>query len=93
MEWTMEIPAPLMAKLLPKLDATWKESRCALCGGESWTVLNQVWQLTEYGHSSTVPAGRVIPLVAAQCTNCGNLRIANAITLGVIDRRTGGLSI
>ena len=88
----MEIPVPLMAKLLPKLDAIWKESRCALCGEESWTVLNQVWQLTEYRHSSPVPSGRVIPLVAAQCTNCGNLRMANAITLGVIDRHTGGLT-
>jgi RNase P subunit RPR2 len=87
----MEIPAPLMAKLLSKLDESWKHNRCDACGAELWTVLNRVWQLTEHHGNGCLPGGRVIPLVVAQCNNCGNMRLANAITLGVIDGRTGAL--
>jgi hypothetical protein len=88
----MEIPAPLMRQLLPQLDTIWKQRRCDACGEELWTVLNYVWQLTEYRPSSLVPRGQAIPLIVAQCDHCGNLRMANAITLGVIDRQTGGLT-
>jgi hypothetical protein len=81
-----------MRRLLGRLEETCKESRCDACGEESWTVLNRVWQLTEYRGSGSRTGGRVIPLVVAQCGTCGNLRIANAITLGVIDGQTGTLT-
>jgi RNase P subunit RPR2 len=88
----MEIPPPLMGKLLGKLEERWRHSRCAACGEELWTVLNRVWQLTEHRGNGGVPGGRAIPLVVAQCNNCGNMRIANAITLGVVDGQTGQLT-
>lgn len=58
---------------------------CVFCGGTQWHVSEKVFQLNEFyeGASLTI-GGAVLPVIPVSCARCGNTRLLNAITLGVV---------
>src|ERR1700730_6211334 len=91
-----EIPVQLsksqQEKLLTKVRSlsSWKEGRpCEVCSSTNWSVSDRLWELREYNEGNFVMGGPITPLVSLQCGTCGHVIFLNAITLGMVDYKTG----
>lgn len=65
---------------------------CPLCGQNSWSINNRVFQLGEYETSESLRKrienkldSKCVPLVPLTCDNCGNTYLINAILTDLID--------
>jgi predicted nucleic-acid-binding Zn-ribbon protein len=78
------------AVLMKHFDSVWPEPRsCAVCGNDSWKLIELVFELREVAESASVQEqDTAVPLVAVTCSRCGNTLFFNAITAGVLT--TGG---
>ena len=79
----MQPPKEEMQRYISKLSEEWKGRVCDLCGKSVWEVLGTVFNLTEYGQKR-VRGSYVAPVIAIECQTCGNTRLINAITIGLV---------
>ena len=78
-----------MEIVLGKRSDKWRHVPCERCGSEDWRIQPILYVLSEYHKHGALLGGSVLPLIAAHCAICGNVRLTNAIFLGVIDQKTG----
>ncbi len=62
-------------KVAQHVDDKWKDKDCLLCGENGWGMAEV--------EIACIPWGRVLPLVASTCGNCGNTVFINAVVAGV----------
>lgn len=87
----MELSEPQREKVLEKLHELWGSNPCELCGWSDWDLSDHLLELREFAKGALLVGGVVVPLVALYCTRCGNVRLANAIALGILNPITGEL--
>lgn len=60
---------------------------CEACGMNAWTHDPVVYELREWDDTGTASGdyGAVVPLVTLSCSKCGNTKLFNAVTAGLID--------
>lgn len=76
-------------KLLTRLREIWKNKVCDICGTAKWRIDDKLFELREYHEDSVVfGSGAIKPLITMACSNCGNVKIMNAIKLGLISPDT-----
>ena len=65
--------------------------QCPFCGKNSLVWSTVVFEMREYQGGNLVIGGnsKIFPLITATCSKCGNVVFFNAITLGLIDPKTG----
>lgn len=69
------------------LESKWQAPRtCQVCGTDSWLVLDKLYELREFSGGAILLGGAVLPVLAAQCSNCGHLLFFNAIAAGGASR-------
>src|ERR1700691_5481191 len=62
---------------------------CEMCGNDAWAIDPYVLELREFAKGMVIVGAPVLPLVSMHCTRCGNSKLFNAISLGVVDLGTG----
>lgn len=60
---------------------------CPLCGGKQWSYDEKlvVTPMNLGDDGGVVLGGKIIPLVAVACSNCGNTVFVNAKVIGALD--------
>ncbi len=75
-------------KVLAYLKKTWTEkSQCPMCGSNSWSVSDKIFELREYHGGDFIigGGGPIVPIIPVTCSNCGNTVIVNAIVVGAVE--------
>jgi hypothetical protein len=86
-----ELPESQRARLQEKLAPYWVGLVCEFCRQSVWGISPTVFQLQAFrGGAAVFGPTSVVPLVCVTCNVCGNTKLLNAITLGLIDPQTGG---
>ena len=79
-------------QLIEKLKEAWQGFSCEICHTENWEVSDRLHAHSVYlirgGGTSDGPG--MIPLALVTCEKCGNVKMVNAIAIGLIDPKTGG---
>ncbi len=87
----MQLSKEQQVKLIDKIKTAWPQAHCDVCNtNTSWTLSPELFRLVGYEARQFVLDGPTIPVVVANCTTCGQMRLFNAIILGIIDPKTGG---
>ena len=71
-------------KFVELLTQKWKGKPCPMCNSGPWNVTPEIFEVRQYYGGSFVLAGKIAPLVAVTCANCGNTILVNALTTGLI---------
>jgi hypothetical protein len=91
----VELSKKQQDKIRASIDAVWTQPKnCEVCGKLTWKFQNRIWELRDYneergGGVVIRSGGAVVPVVAIMCETCGNIRLMNAIYLGMVDHATG----
>jgi len=73
-------------KVIEHLNTKWGKRHCPMCGENSWTVSDTVYELREYhGGNVVFGSGPIYPIVPVSCNNCGNSVMISAIQSGAIE--------
>lgn len=71
---------------ISKLDEL-PELKCEICGGVQWTIEKDIFSVNTYrGQNEKTTFS--LPAVALICNKCGNIKLLNAIKLGVVSNET-----
>ena len=64
-----------------KIAQLWKGSKeCEICGEEKWSLADNIFSITQF--ASTETEKQMYPVVVLTCSNCGNSKFFNAMSLG-----------
>jgi hypothetical protein len=75
---------------LDRVRALWKNTRCEVCGQDSWALVDRLMEMREFQQGGALVAGGyVVPCVVVSCKTCGYVRLINAILAGIVDNETG----
>ncbi len=60
---------------------------CEACGMTDWRPDATLYELREWDETGTADPGYLaqVPLIALSCGRCGNTKLFNAVTAGVVD--------
>ena len=73
-------------KFLNEINKKWINKKCALCGHNNWMVDDTMVSPMTVGENGDIQlGGRIMPLIAVTCTNCGNVILVNPLVVGAID--------
>jgi ribosomal protein L37E len=84
-----ELTPEQLKRVSERLDELWGEdSKCERCGTSSWDIESRLFEIVQFSRSILKQA--MLPCFAVTCNRCGNTRLVNAITIGLLDEHTGG---
>jgi hypothetical protein len=95
LESPLLIPAPgelseaQRARLMKAINARWRNVSCEVCHSNAWTINPSLFYLSAYSGPNIIIGGPRVPLVCVSCTVCGNTKLLNAISLGLVNHQTG----
>lgn len=74
---------------IEKLNKYKDRKPCEICGNTNWQINSVVWQLIESENLSQY-SGEIalMPLMSLMCSRCGNVRLLNALQLGILEKDT-----
>jgi len=66
-----------------------KDMPCEICGADDWGYTNVLFELKQFRGGQLIIKGteKISPYLPLSCNNCGNTKLINAITAGLIDNR------
>ena len=67
-------------KFIEHIQSKWTNRSCVMCGGNEWSCSD--YPVTPLGineNKGISIGGKIIPLVAVTCNNCGNTVFVNAL--------------
>ena len=71
---------------ISKLDE-FPELKCEICCEPQWTIEKDIYSVETYrGQNEKTTSS--MPAVALVCNKCGNIKLINAITLGIVSNKT-----
>jgi len=72
--------------VIDHLNEKWGVRHCPMCGENSWTVSDTIYELREFqGGNVVIGGGPIYPIIPVSCNNCGNSIMVNAIQSGGIE--------
>jgi hypothetical protein len=83
----MQLTERQQEQMLAKLNELWKDLKCEVCDHQDWVIADRLYAPPVYNRGSTSDGPGLIPMVVASCNNCGNVKMVNAITIGLIDSK------
>ena len=73
-------------KLINVINEKWRTKNCILCGANNWTIDDKVVAPLSVGKNASIElGGKIIPLVAVTCNECGNTIFLNPLVINAID--------
>jgi|CXWL01.1.fsa_nt_gi hypothetical protein len=82
----MKLNKKQQEKLISKLNEVWKNKSCEVCGQQNWEIDDTLFELREFhGGRTVLGSGAIKPLITIACTSCWNIKLMNAIHLGIVD--------
>lgn len=63
------------------------ELKCEICGKLQWTIEKDIYSVETYRGLNEKTTSSM-PAVALVCNKCGNIKLINAITLGIVSNKT-----
>ena len=77
-------------KLLEEINKRWTNKNCPMCSHNNWNVdVNLVTPLKIADKGGVELGGRVMPLIAVTCTNCGNVLFVNPLVIQCVENSDG----
>ena len=75
-------------KLIQTLSTKWNTKCCPMCGCNSWSVANKIFELREFNDGNFIIGGHtsIHPVIPIVCDNCGNTIFINPLVAGVIKK-------
>ncbi|MGB6501758.1 MAG: hypothetical protein WBG19_10270 [Thermoplasmata archaeon] len=90
----MKIPPEKLKAAVSKLQAkATLPTGCPTCGAREFDLNEEVFQSAPFAKGALVVGGTVFPFVILICKNCGNSMAFSAVLLGIIDPKTGELTL
>lgn len=69
------------------LNEKWSSKVCPMCGGNNWTYDDNIYTPLTLGINKSINlGGRILPLVAVTCSNCGNTIFVNSLVANAYDK-------
>lgn len=87
----MELNEAQQARVLEKVRSLWTNLVCESCGQESWSIASDLMVMPLYRRRNAQVFVPAVPVVMAFCENCGQIRLYNAVHLGIVDAKTGAV--
>jgi len=73
-----------------RLASVWKRKHeCPICISSAVWCFGGIVEVRDFNEGNHCHGASITPLVELQCNTCGHTILFNAITLGVVDPRTG----
>lgn len=73
-------------KLLKIINQKWKTKFCPMCGKNDWTINNDMMTMLGVGEDKSIQlGGKIVPVVAITCNECGNTIFVNPLAIGCVD--------
>ena len=68
---------------------------CSTCGHKELTLVDRVMEFREFNDGNLIIGGSssVVPVILLMCKNCGEMKMFNAVVLGVIDNEEKTLNV
>lgn len=72
-------------KLIENINKKWSTKTCPMCGKNNWTIDSDIQTAMKVGEDKGVQiGGKIFPLVAVTCMNCGNVVFINPLVIDVV---------
>lgn len=72
-------------KTIEKLNQKWTHSKeCECCGADNWSLSDKISSPMHMEGNSIALGGSISPQITVVCNNCGNIKLFNAIILGLM---------
>lgn len=73
-------------KLIETINKKWKTKTCPMCGENNWNIDSDMMAMMRVDEEKNVQlGGRMIPLVALTCNECGNTVLVNPLVIDCVD--------
>lgn len=73
-------------KLLQVINEKWVTKKCPMCGHNNWTIDKDMMTMLGVGEDKSINlGGKIIPVVAVTCNECGNTIFINPLAIGCIE--------
>lgn len=75
----MKLTEEHINKIEDKVRKNLNETNCEVCGNKNWLLQDSILYLQKL-----VSDDEAVPIVSFSCDNCGNAKMFNAFTLGLL---------
>ena len=73
-------------KLIQTINQKWKSKTCPMCGNNNWTIDTDMMTMLGVGNDKSINlGGKIIPVVAVTCNECGNTIFINPLAIKCVD--------
>ena len=73
-------------KLLKKINEKWTTKQCPMCGNNNWNIDSDMMTMVGVGSDKSISlGGKMIPVVAITCNECGNTIFVNPLAIKCVD--------
>lgn len=73
-------------KLINTINKKWKSKACPMCGNNNWTIDMDMITMIGVGSDLSINiGGKIRPVVAVTCNECGNTIFINALAIECVD--------
>ena len=78
-------------KFLTEINTKWINKNCPMCGHNNWAISPDMATLVNLDEKWGIQlGGKIMPLVAITCSNCGNTVFVNPLVLKSLDDNMEG---
>lgn len=73
-------------KFLDELNSKWQTKECPMCGKNNWNIDTNIVTALRVNETGGISlGGKVMPLIAITCMNCGNVLFINPLTINALN--------
>lgn len=73
-------------KLIDVINQKWSTKTCPMCGRNNWSIDDDMMAMVSIGKDLSVQlGGKIIPVTAVICRECGNTVFVNPIVISCIE--------
>ena len=73
-------------KLIDTINQKWVTKNCPLCGNNNWNIDDDMMTMIGVGKDRSIQlGGKIIPVVAITCRECGNTIFVNPLAINCIE--------
>lgn len=73
-------------RLVNTINEKWISKNCPMCGKNNWNIGTDMVTMINIGEDRSIQlGGRITPVVAITCSECGNTVFVNPLAIGCTD--------
>lgn len=73
-------------RFIDTINKKWSTKKCPMCGNNNWNISEDMMTMLGVDDKKSIRlGGKVIPIVAVTCNECGNTVFVNPLVIHCID--------